>query len=479
MGEAVGQAQRSRTSPSIGAAAGLLIVAAGVAVGLRSLADNSFLTHLATGRLILEQGSVPSADPYSFTAAGEPWVVQSWLASVLYATAESIGGLEAVRLLMGVVAGALAALAWTLLRPATGLVARLALGALAVAVGGGLWTERPYMLGLLAFAGFVLAGEGRLRPVWLVPLAWAWVNVHGSFPLGLVYLAVVALGARLDGDDPSTGLRALAWGAIGVVAGAIGPLGPKVLLFPLDLLGRQELLSNVVEWQAPSFGSFSQRAFLLQAIVAVVLLVRRPRFRAALPLVVFLAAALLGSRNIVVASIAWLPAMAMAVGDVGGIRSTDRTPVARVLGVVAVAAMVLLASARLQLAPVDLDRYPVDLFAYLEEQEVDTTEVRLAAPDYVGNFVGFVYGPEERVFFDDRFDMFPDEVAQAALDLTLVRPAVLASLDDFDIALVAVPRTSPLALVLANEPGWRALYHDERWVLSCRRSAELAPALTC
>ena len=88
---------------------------AGWLIGLRPLGDNSFLTHLATGRLILDAGAVPSADPYTFTAVGEPWVVQSWLVSLAYATAEQLAGLDGVRLLVGALSATLAGLAWTLL----------------------------------------------------------------------------------------------------------------------------------------------------------------------------------------------------------------------------------------------------------------------------------------------------------------------------------------------------------------------------
>jgi hypothetical protein len=146
---------------TLGPAVGLFVVAAGITIGLRPLTDNSFFTHLATGRLILDRGSVPRHDPYTFTAFGEPWVVQSWLASWLYGTAEALAGALGLRLLMGGIAGALAALIWRLTRPADGVVARLALAGLAVGVGGGLWAERPFMLGLLALGCVVLtAGSG-------------------------------------------------------------------------------------------------------------------------------------------------------------------------------------------------------------------------------------------------------------------------------------------------------------------------------
>jgi hypothetical protein len=236
---------------------GVLVVSAAVVAELQALRDNSFLTHLATGRLILAEGSVPTADPYSFSAAGEPWVVQSWLVSVLYATVEAIGGIEALRLLAGASAGVVAALGWRLLRPIDGLVVRLALGAAFVTIGAGLWAERPFMIGLIAFSLTVLAAGGGLDPRWLVPIGWIWVNSHGSFPLGLVYLGVAALGSRLDGESWREEVRCLRWAALGVVAGAISPLGPRILVFPVELLQRQDLLRNVLEWQAPAFESIS------------------------------------------------------------------------------------------------------------------------------------------------------------------------------------------------------------------------------
>ena len=62
-------------STLLGACAALV----GAGIGARRLDDNSFLTHLATGRLMLEDGIVRT-DAFTWTSAGEPLVVQSWLA---------------------------------------------------------------------------------------------------------------------------------------------------------------------------------------------------------------------------------------------------------------------------------------------------------------------------------------------------------------------------------------------------------------
>jgi len=466
-----------RWRPDLGAVLGVAVVAAALLAELQPLRDNSFLTHLATGRLILDRGSVPTVDPYTFTAAGEPWVVQSWLVSVLYAGAERLGGLDAVRLLTAAITAVVAALGWRLLRPADGLVVRLALGAAFVAVGTDQWAERPFMVGLIGFALIVLAAEGGLDPRWLVPIGWIWVNSHGSFPLGLVYLGVVALGTRLDGSSPARELRCLRWAGIGVLLGALNPLGPRLLIFPVELLGRQELLSSVVEWQAPTFDTLGQRAFLVQVAVAVVLLARRPSYRSSLLTGVFVAAALLGSRNLSVASLALLPGMAAAAAGLGSLPASARPRRVGAMFAATLVLTVLLAVARLQDPALRLSAYPVDAIAYLEEAQVDTRQHRLAAPELVGNLITFVYGAQGRVFYDDRFDMFPSEVSDAELALGGASLSVFDDLARYDIELITVRRTHPMALVLTHDPAWRILFTDEHWLLACERGAELDGSL--
>lgn len=449
------------------------MVAAGLTIGLRPLTDNSFFTHLATGRLILERGSVPRHDPYTFTAAGEPWVVQSWLASWLYASVEAVAGALGLRLLMGAVAGGLAALLWRLTRPADGVVARLVVAGLAVGVGGELWAERPFMLGLLALGGVVLAADGDLDPRWLLPIGWVWTNVHGSFPLGLAYLVVVAVGRRLDGGHPVQELRALRWLAVGALSGIVGPLGPRVLTFPLELLRRQDVLRNVIEWRAPTFDSLSQRLFVVQLVLAVLLLARRPSYRRALVIALFGAAALLSARNLAVASVVMVPVMAASIPEMGTLRSTQRPRFAAVLGAVGVVAVVLLASARLGQRDYELRGYPVDALAYLDEAGVDLTAHHLASQDVVGNLQELIYGATGQVFYDDRFDMFPDDVTEAHLALVQSSPSVRAELAGHDIELVVWDRSAAAAQRLVVDPDWRVLYTDEHTVLACRRGADL------
>lgn len=447
------------------------MVAAGLVIGLRPLADNSFFTHLATGRVILDTASVPATDPYTFTAPGEPWLVQSWLASTLYAFVERIAGAEGLRLLMGATAALLAALGWRLTRPAASLLPRLLLGVVFVAVGAGLWTERPLMIGLVALALVVLAGEGALAPVWLAPVAWVWVNSHGSFPLGLAYLAVLALGARLDGRDASLEWRALRWLLVGVLLGAVGPLGLGALTFPFELLQRQEILSNVIEWRAPAFDSLSQRMFLFQLILVMVAIARRPSYRHALVAAVFTAAALLGSRNVPVASVTFLPILASAAPEWGSLRAAHRRRVGALLAACGVLVAAALAAERFDQRDFELRGYPIDVLAHLDEADIDLTKTRMATRDIVGNALELIYGARQQVFYDDRFDMFPDDVSRAHLALVNGGPSMRAELERHQIDLVAWERGGATAQRLVVDPDWRVLYTDESWILVCRRGS--------
>lgn len=450
------------------ASAGALFVVWGLYIGARPFDDNSFLTHLATGRLILADG-VPRADPYSFTAAGESWSVQSWLVSVAFAAAERVAGGVGVHLVVMAATAAIAGLVWTLTRPAEGLLARMLLAFMATGVGAVTWSERPLLVGLLGLCLVLLAAEDRLDPRWLVPVFWVWVNSHGSFPLGLVALGALWAGARLDGRDGDVERRALLWSVVGVLVGVVGPLGSRILLFPVELLSQNEALAGVVEWSSPTFDETWTRLFLVQVAVAVLLLVRRPSYRAAIPLVVFVAAALLAARNVSAASIVLLPGMAVGFAGIGRLKGDERSLVL-VGGVGAVALLgLLLAAGTLAEERYDLDPYPVEAVAWMEANGFGAGERRVAHQDVVGNYLEAVKGADADVFFDDRYDMYPLELVEDYEVLLAGGHGWAEVLDRHDVDTVLWERNQPLASVLEASPGWRAVYVDDGWVVACRR----------
>jgi hypothetical protein len=152
------------------------------------IGDNSFLWHIRAGILQLEQGTVLTADPFSFTAGGESWLTQSWLAELLYARLEASSGLDFVPWLLLV----LTALTFV----GIGLLAfKTSQSALATAVVLLLSTislisflvPRPVIFSYLLFVLVILAWE---RPAsrWSLPFLfwiWAWVVLPGARLRGL------------------------------------------------------------------------------------------------------------------------------------------------------------------------------------------------------------------------------------------------------------------------------------------------------
>jgi hypothetical protein len=447
-----------------------MALAAGL-LGFRSLSDNSFFTHLETGRRILESG-VPRADPYSFTAPGEPWVVQSWLASVVLALADRAAGGLGIRILAAVLIAVITGLTWRLTKPARALIPRVAVTGLVVVVSANFWSPRPLLIGLACFAALLVLFQEQRDPRWTIPIMWIWVNSHGSFPLGLVAIATYVVGARLDGKDVKQGLRFLAWTTGGILLGMVGPIGPQLLLFPVQLLGRMEILSRVLEWQSPSFSQGFVRVFLVQVVVAIVLVVRRPRYETVVPLVVFLAAALFGLRNLPVTALVLVPGMAWGLRDLGSVRGTERGRGVVLAGGAVAVVLLLVAGSFASQPSYDLSSYPVDALAWLDQNDLGPSTVRLATQDTVGNVIELVEGPDAKVFLDDRYDMYPLDLLRDYLVLHAGSPGWEKVLRDRGIDCVLWDRSEPLPQLLAESPGWIRRYQDANATVTCRRDLQ-------
>src|SRR5712691_7620359 len=84
---------------------GALLVAGGFASARSSLADPDTWWHLKVGEQILRTHAWPTADPYSFTVSGTPWIAYEWLGEVIMASAARLGGLRAPAALLVALVG--------------------------------------------------------------------------------------------------------------------------------------------------------------------------------------------------------------------------------------------------------------------------------------------------------------------------------------------------------------------------------------
>ncbi len=448
----------------------LLMVAVGLRIGLQSLGDNSFLTHLATGRLIVDNHAVPSTDPYSWTAHGTPWTVQSWFASLIYGVLDATVGLVGIRILDALLVTALILLLWRLIRPANTLVARLFVAGILVSMGTGLWVERPLLFGAVFLAFTLVVAEGEIDPRWMVPVMWLWVNTHGSFPFGVAVLVLLTAGAWLDdrGTRPVTELRALGWTVVGTLLGAINPVGPKILWFPVSMLGRREAFDRVAEWEPPSWHRGVEQFFALMVIVALVTLIwRNRRWRAALPLVVFALAAATSTRNILQASIVIAPIMAAGLAGLGSIDGDRRPQLARPVAGALVALCVMVSVLALAGPNTDLSQYPVKSADWMARRGMLDVGQRVVVQDFNGNFFTYRYGPDRtRVFIDDRVDMYPLPVIRDYTKLITAGSPFQRILDGYHPTAVLWQKRTPLARFLQHSKDWKIVHQDKMWLVA-------------
>ena len=454
------------SSPSTNGVVLLVFVLVAVHVGLAPLQDNSFLTHLATGRLILEGGAVPSADPYSWTAKGQDWTVQSWLASVVYAGAEDVGGLRAIRILSACLVMILTLLLWRLTEVARGMLGRALAMALPMIIGTMMWTERPYMFGAVGLALVLLSVEGRLDPRLLVPVMWVWANTHGSFPFALVLLALMAVGRALDERRrPDLELRCLGWVALGTALSVVGPLGLRSLTFPVQLLSNQEAFAYIEEWQRLDPSTPAGMVFLVQLLAALFALARVRQWRWTLPTIGFALGAIMSTRNILQASIVLAPVVAVGFGDLGQIQGDRRPRLAGPIAHALIVVVVFFGVARLQAADSALEPYPQDALSWMHENGLLGLETRVVARELVGNYIEFAYGPDKAlVFIDDRVDMFPADVREHYVSI-LEGEQLEAVLEELEPTAVLWDKESSMGRWLAGSDAWSIVWEDEVWLV--------------
>ena len=410
---------------------------------------------------------IPHADPYSYTAHGVRWVVESWLAELSYGWAHRIGGLHLVVLEQAVLMALLAGLMATLARAGTPLRTALAAG---VAVGAGVawWTPRPLLFGLVGMALTVLVVERRASPWWLVPIVWVWANTHGSFALGLLWLLARLVGLWLDRDDASP--RYVLGFAGGLVAALVNPFGPRLLTFAATLGQKRAVFRGIVEWHSPNFQNGDGLFTLVFLGAALVILLRtRVPWRDLLPVVGFVALGLLALRNLPVAAIVIAPALGRSLQpEQESSRGRPRLNWAFVA--VIAGAMVLFAAASQSHQALDLGSYPVAATRYLDREGLLRAPHRLAHQDIVGDYlILYYYRRGARVFVDDRYDMYPARVSDDYTDLLRVRSDPEQVLDRYRVDVVLWADGQPLVTVLLHE-GWHRAFARSGWVVLTRQS---------
>jgi hypothetical protein len=457
--------------------------------------DPDLWWHLANGRLIVATGSIPHVDVYSFSAAGQPWVMHEWLADLgMYGLFKLAGLPLLVGLFAMVVVASAGCLFWLLRRAGLHPAAAVALTLVGELAGSTAWGVRPQLLNLL-LAGLLLVGllqyrDGRLHSWMLPPFIWIWANLHSGFVVGVIISALFVAGeafdARRGGPQamPRTRLKSLAVAIAGsLLLSVVNPFGVATLVFALGTLTSPLIQNNIQEWASPDFHSlagllFEGMVFLMLAglatrrvalrtsewLLAFALLYLAFSSQRHVPLFVLGAAPLYGRCAQVLLGLVADPSFRPTPSPTLPTRGREFLGLVNLVVLLAVGTGMVVYRALPNLQPANEAAaisavLPAHASAALEGLERPVRIFNFY--DYGGYLVWRLYPSGGRVYIDGRVEVYGPRVFADYLQVNYVGEAWPSVIAEARPDAIVLPTGHPLVRLLQSDAEWKQFSRDQ------------------
>jgi hypothetical protein len=229
-----------------------------------------FWWHLKMGELILGGGSIPRTDLFSFTAAGETFVVQNWLSEIILFLTYKLGDFPLLIFFNTLLlVFSLIPIYYLCRKSSSRFWPPLFAAALAsVCMYGNL---RPQNFSFLFFALFYLLLDDyrfkRRDRLWLLPVLMVlWVNIHGGFVLGLILIGIYQAPAFVSKllfnfHEKMFDRKLLIVQILSILATFANPEGFRIYEYIYTVLRDPSSQQFVVEWLPPAINN-AQGIFL-------------------------------------------------------------------------------------------------------------------------------------------------------------------------------------------------------------------------
>jgi hypothetical protein len=498
-----------------------LCMVAGLSL-LLPIQPEDFWWNMALGRETVQLGRLPAVDTFSYTQPGEPIFVHGWLPQVLFYLLYSVGG----AVLIAVVQAAVLVGTYGLLlllcvkRGARPGLAAILLLAVAIPLSVSNWNVRPqsYALVLLVLMLHVLhrwqrqdepsfSGAFWKGRLWALPVIMLlWVNMHGSFVLGgiLIALTFVAESVRrairrlrpdllrstnipvcagrvrwsevLEGSRSSLTALFVA-GALAAAVIPLNPTGLDIIRFTLMCARDPDRRINSVEWRPPVVTDADGPVFFGSVVVVFAVLVlvrRRPTLTDLVQMSAFFWLGLQGVRYIIWFALILTPILAKLLAAPREAEDTGKPPERSPFNLLLVTSACGLVVALLPpLKPLWLPgrnghllspNTPVAAVNALES--ISPRPSRLFHSSWDGSYLMWA-APEQGIFIDSRLQDFygPKLVADYCTLTEGERVPELVSEYQFDGLLLSRVHHRRLIETMSNRSDWREVYVDATHVI--------------
>jgi hypothetical protein len=477
---------------------GLLCVPLFTGMSVTLLADADIGWHIRAGQDAIAHLAIPRIDLFTSTMAGKPWFDWEWLSDIVVALLVNSGGLNGVVWLAALVVAVTFACMFRLLI-VRGTSFLFALGLVLLALGTSMlhFLARPHVLSWLLTLAFywILDSTERAqngqqaRRLWLLPvLMLLWVNLHGSFLLGLVLVAifwVAALSIRLwpsaapesrETQKAAAVRRMMSLTTTGVacvVATLLNPWGWKLYPHVLRYLSDRLILESMDELHSPNFHDLAPECFLLLLLATLVVMVARAREVRPSQLLVALFATYSGlyaARAIPTSALL----LSMVLGplvkagpsrlarELREMELRQRGHLWAIAAVTATAAIALhggrFAGFPVMNARFDPHHMPV---AAVEFIKTSTITEPIFAPDAWGGYLIYELYPARHVVLDDRFDLFGDTFMKSYMRTMAVQRGWEQLLHASAPACIVLRPDDALTNILKATREWKTVYSDD------------------
>ena len=493
---------------------GLLGVLVFTPLSVKLLGDAGIGWHIRNGQQIVATHSIPRFDSFS-SSLWQPWFAWEWLYDIAVGKLEAWCGLNGVVWLTAVVIATVFAWMFRLaVARGTNLLLAWVLTLTAVAASMIHFLARPHVMSwLFALAWFWILDSTdrnglqsrRARWLWALPLSMLlWVNVHGGFLLGFVFLGIYWLEAfwtwvstreaRLEDSLQKIAsgqrVRQLTWiGLLSIAASFVNPYGWKLHAHVYSYLSNRFLMDHIEEFQSPNFHGIAQRCFLALLLITIAALAARGRklkLSEILLLLFAVYAGLYASRNIPVSSVLLvlivgplLPSL-RSWGFVQRMSAVDSQLRGHLWPIFATAAVLLIAanggrvgSNQWMNAHFDPRRMPVEAVNYLQQSRVNAP---ILSPDYWGGYLIYRRYSSYGVVIDDRHDFYGEQFLRLYLKMVHVEPGWDEFLKSHQISCLLLPRNAALTTVISGTAGWKSVYSDDVAIVFMRTGLNLEDA---
>jgi hypothetical protein len=463
------------------ARSGLYLVLAATAASVALLGaasgpirDVDYYWHVLVGREILAGAPIAEAGRgWSLAPVPDTWVSTQWLAEVLLAWLDQLGGASTALVYRVVTTAAvLFVLAVVTLhrRPLRPGAVVFALAALTLGIFAqersqqltyllaplvGLWAERAWR-------------EGRPPRWWvLLPVVWIWAQLHGGWVLAPALLLLAALARVVDrrGWDRTVGVLA----AQALAAVAVAALAPAGVANVTAVLRFSSAAEAVQEWQRVEL--WSPAALPLVVLLAVLLVSwargrTRPTIGELLYVGVLVAFAFSAYRNLPTAALALAPAvvtsLARSWGDDVIEQEPTRGPLRLGSALLVTATFVLALVTTAMTTPAgNPAKVPVALLDRISVGD------RVLPTYNVSGAVLWRSGPPPDVLvaIDGRTDRYGADYIERYTALEAGLPGWESLLDELDPTVALLRTDRALAELLVTRRGWTEIDRTEDHVL--------------